>query len=192
MIILLANFFVDFGRPTATDRMNEMRFTFKLYTMVTTSICSNIVITAAIISQKQMYVLPINYITMYLDAMIIVSFVIAMIMLQDFNKKKNGPFTIQQLMGKQRFQAIGVLMLSIQIGKSMILVFGTMYQSAYFVYANLPSSCILSFTLMQFQMFVVILTIPYMVILYSVAEKEQKMIKMIKLQDDPIYQNMKE
>jgi hypothetical protein len=48
MIILLANFFIDLGRPTATDRMNETRFTFKLWTIVTTSICSNIMITAVI------------------------------------------------------------------------------------------------------------------------------------------------
>jgi len=36
-------------------------------------------------------------------------------------------------------------------------------------------------------MIVVIFTIPYMIILNNVAVIEEKMIKMIKLQDDPLY-----
>jgi hypothetical protein len=45
MVMLLANFVIDYGIPSATDRMNEIRFSFKLSTMITTSVCSNIVIT---------------------------------------------------------------------------------------------------------------------------------------------------
>ena len=52
MVMLLVNFVIDYGIPSATDRMNEKRFSFKLSTMITTSVCSNIVITKVIQAQK--------------------------------------------------------------------------------------------------------------------------------------------
>lgn len=48
MIFLFANFLIDFGRPTATDRMAETKYFIKLVTMIMTSIMTNIVVSYVI------------------------------------------------------------------------------------------------------------------------------------------------
>jgi hypothetical protein len=48
MIFLFANFLIDFGRPTATDRMAESKYFTKLVTMIMTSICTNIAVSYVI------------------------------------------------------------------------------------------------------------------------------------------------
>jgi hypothetical protein len=77
-----------------------------------------------------MYVMLINQITKTLDIIIIISFIFSLLMTLHFNLTKNGPKTLAVLMQKRRFQAIGFFMIAVQIGKTMILVFGTLYYSA--------------------------------------------------------------
>jgi hypothetical protein len=48
MIFLFANFLIDFGRPTGTDRMSETKYFIKLVTMTTTTICTNIAVSYVI------------------------------------------------------------------------------------------------------------------------------------------------
>jgi hypothetical protein len=72
----------------------------------------------------------INQITKILDIIIIISFIFSLAMTLHYNLAKSGPKTLAVLMQKRRFQAVGVFMIAVQICKTMILVFGTLYYSA--------------------------------------------------------------
>lgn len=83
-------------------------------------------------------------------------------------------------------------MLTLTIARCLVLVFGTLIQMAYHDNADGSKEALTSYTLNVFQAIQMVFALPYLKADMTVAEVERKLIKKIKIQQDPFYKKLED
>jgi hypothetical protein len=92
--MMVANFLIDFGEKTLTDKMNESRYFIKFCTFLLTATLTNIGVNLFIQWDNQFFQTPINELTNFIDLITMLMILVFLISVHFINRKMPRPRNI--------------------------------------------------------------------------------------------------
>lgn len=149
--MMVANFLIDFGQQTLTDKMNESRYFIKFCTFLLTATLTNIGVNLFIKWDNQFFQTPLNKLTNSIDLMTMLVILVFLTSVHIINRNMPRPKNIDFYLTKMKgFQQVLILLVT---SKYFIVIFGGLYMTAVRQFRVFPKETNLSNMLLMFQFF---------------------------------------